>query len=159
MCRLRRARAERGRLAGGAQAALPRRRAHRLLRGVPQRAQDQGHTHGDEVGHPGSRGGVPVPDRRVAIHHRRRGGRGAVCGSVEMCGGVEVSPLSGVDGSKSAGPAFFRRESFKQQPARHAALLPSAFLLPQLDLLDCFRQQPVHVAASPPFPPPCDRIR
>lgn len=45
----RRPSAQRGWPAEHTQALLPRRRAHRLLCGLPERAQNQGHTYGDEV--------------------------------------------------------------------------------------------------------------
>ena len=54
---LRRAGAERGRAAVDSRPGVPRRRADRRRRGVPQRAEDQGHAHLDEVGHAGGRGG------------------------------------------------------------------------------------------------------
>ena len=54
---LRRARAERGRAAVDPAADFPRRRADRRHGRVRQRAEDQGHAHGDEVGHAGGRGG------------------------------------------------------------------------------------------------------
>ena len=44
------ARAQRGRAAVRPSPPLPRRSAHRLRRGLPQRGEDQGHAHGDEVG-------------------------------------------------------------------------------------------------------------
>ena len=52
---------------------LPRRRADRRHRGLPQRAEDQGHPHRDEVGHDGGRSGVPAPQGRQ--RGRRRGRR------------------------------------------------------------------------------------
>ena len=61
---LRRAGDQRGRLAGDSQAGLPRRRADRLLGRVRERAADQGHAHGDEVGDAGRRGGVRRDRRR-----------------------------------------------------------------------------------------------
>ena len=48
------------------EAHLPGRHAGRRHRGLPQRAQDQGHAHGDEVRHDGSRGGVRAPARPAA---------------------------------------------------------------------------------------------
>ena len=68
--RLRRARALRGRLPVAAEAHLPGRRADRRHRRLPQRAEDQGHAHGDEVRH----------DR----------GRGACSSTCEAGGGAEV---------------------------------------------------------------------
>ena len=56
--RLRRAGAERGRLPVDPEAGLPGRRADRRHGGLPQRAQDQGHAHRDEVRHGRGRGGV-----------------------------------------------------------------------------------------------------
>ena len=49
---------QRGRLSGDSEAGVPRRRADRLLGRVRERAADQGHAHGDEVGDAGRRSGV-----------------------------------------------------------------------------------------------------
>ena len=69
--RLRRPRAQRGRLPVDPEADLPGRRPDRLHRRLPQRAEDQGHAHRDEVRHDRRRGGVRRPPPG-------RGGRGHV---------------------------------------------------------------------------------
>ena len=66
---LRRARAERGRDPVDPAAGVSGRRADRLRRGLPQRAQDQGHAHRDEVRHAGGRRGLRGARRRPS---RRR---------------------------------------------------------------------------------------
>ena len=63
---LRRARAERGRAAVDPEPDVSRRRADRRRGGVPQRAEDQGHAHRDEVRHAGGRGGGRGAGRRAA---------------------------------------------------------------------------------------------
>jgi electron-transferring-flavoprotein dehydrogenase len=63
---LRRAGDQRGRLAVHPQAGLPGRRADRLLGRLRERAADQGHAHGDEVGHAGGRSRV----RAIAADRR-----------------------------------------------------------------------------------------
>ena len=68
---------QRGRLPGDSQAGVPRRRADRLLGGVRERAADQGHAHGDEVGDARRRSGVRG-DCRGPVGRRARGlSRGA----------------------------------------------------------------------------------
>ena len=75
--RLWRARDQRGRLPVDPQADLSRRRADRLHRRLPQRAEDQGHPHRDEVGHDRGRGGVrrasagDAPARRSTAYPER----------------------------------------------------------------------------------------
>ena len=62
---LRRAGADRRRLPVDPEAHLPRRRADRRYRRVPQRAEDQGHACGDEVRHAGGRSGGRGAGRRT----------------------------------------------------------------------------------------------
>ena len=74
---LRRAGDQRGRLAVGAEARFPGRRADRLRRGLRQRAPDQGQPHRDEIRHARRRGRLrrdrrrPQPATRSPITSRR----------------------------------------------------------------------------------------
>mmetsp|Transcript_41881 Transcript_41881/g.129192 ORF Transcript_41881/g.129192 Transcript_41881/m.129192 type:complete len:267 (+) Transcript_41881:887-1687(+) len=81
---LRRARAERGRLPEHPQAHLPWRRSCGLRRRLPQRTQDQGDAHCDEVGHAGGRERLQR-DAGAAGARRGRGGGGG--------GGGDAPPL------------------------------------------------------------------
>ena len=129
--RLRGARAERGRHPGDAEAGLPRRRADRRLRGLPQRAEDQGHAHRDEVRHGRGRGGGGGAG----------GGRGAAAAARGLSG--EAPGELGVGGAA-------------EQP-QHPPRLRQARLLGRPRLLGARRLRAARQGALDHDPPPGPR--
>ena len=107
---LRRAGDQRGRLAGGAEARLPGRRADRLRGGLRQRAADQGQPHRDEIGHARRRSRL----RRDRRRPRRRRARRLRAGAARLLDrqGAEDGPQR-----RAAGRQMWRRRSAPCSPA------------------------------------------
>ena len=94
----------RGRLPVDAQADLPGRPADRRYRRLPQRAEDQGHAHGDEVGHGRGRSrlraSVQGRRRRRSDRVRRADQEVAGCGTNSTRCATSARPSSGACGAR-----------------------------------------------------------